>query len=457
LIVVVQPIRNIEEESMLERFFKFQENGTTLRREIAGGVTTFMTMAYIIFVQPVVLAAAGMDLESVLVATCLSSALATFLIGILANYPIAQAPAMGHNFFFTYVVVLTLGYTWQQALGAIFISGSIFLILAVAGLWDKLITSLPASLKSAIAVGIGLLIAMVGMQWSGIVVDNPGTLVGLGDLTSPPVLLSFLGLAVIAVLLALGVKTAILIGILATLVAGLLTGMVQYQGVVGPAPSLEPTLFKLDILGALQTGMLSIIFIFFFLDLFDTVGTLVGVSQEAGFIQEDGSLPRTRQALFSDAVGTVAGTLLGTSTVTSYIESSTGVSAGARTGFANIVTGMLFLLAIFFAPLLKMVSGGMELGEGVRLYPIIAPALIIVGVFMMNNVRQIPWNDFSEAIPAFLTMILMPLTFSITEGISFGFISYTALKTVQGKIKEVPLFISVFAVLFVLRYIFLMG
>jgi AGZA family xanthine/uracil permease-like MFS transporter len=244
---------------------------------------------------------------------------------------------------------------------------------------------------------------------------------------------------------------------LATLVAGLLTGMVQYQGVVGPAPSLEPTLFKLDILGALQTGMLSIIFIFFFLDLFDTVGTLVGVSQEAGFIQEDGSLPRTRQALFSDAVGTVAGTLLGTSTVTSYIESSTGVSAGARTGFANIVTGMLFLLAIFFAPLLKMVSGGMELGEGVRLYPIIAPALIIVGVFMMNNVRQIPWNDFSEAIPAFLTMILMPLTFSITEGISFGFISYTALKTVQGKIKEVPLFISVFAVLFVLRYIFLMG
>jgi AGZA family xanthine/uracil permease-like MFS transporter len=457
LIVVVQRIRNIEEESMLERFFKFQENGTTLRREIAGGVTTFMTMAYIIFVQPVVLAAAGMDLESVLVATCLSSALATFLIGILANYPIAQAPAMGHNFFFTYVVVLTLGYTWQQALGTIFISGSIFLILAVAGLWDKLITSLPASLKSAIAVGIGLLIAMVGMQWSGIVVDNPGTLVGLGDLTSPPVLLSFLGLAVIAVLLALGVKTAILIGILATLVAGLLTGMVQYQGVVGPAPSLEPTLFKLDILGALQTGMLSIIFIFFFLDLFDTVGTLVGVSQEAGFIQEDGSLPRTRQALFSDAVGTVAGTLLGTSTVTSYIESSTGVSAGARTGFANIVTGMLFLLAIFFAPLLKMVSGGMELGEGVRLYPIIAPALIIVGVFMMNNVRQIPWNDFSEAIPAFLTMILMPLTFSITEGISFGFISYTALKTVQGKIKEVPLFISVFAVLFVLRYIFLMG
>jgi AGZA family xanthine/uracil permease-like MFS transporter len=416
-----------------------------------------MTMAYIIFVQPVVLAAAGMDLESVLVATCISSALATFLIGILANYPIAQAPAMGHNFFFTYLVVLTMGYTWQQALGAIFISGSIFLILAVAGLWDKLITSLPASLKNAIAVGIGLLIAMVGMQWSGIVVDNPGTLVGLGDLTSPPVLLSFLGLAVMAILLALGVKTAILIGILATLAVGLLTGMVQYQGVVGPAPSLEPTLFKLDILGALQTGMLSIIFIFFFLDLFDTVGTLVGVSQEAGFMKEDGSLPRARQALFSDAVGTVVGTLLGTSTVTSYIESATGVSAGARTGFANIVTGTLFLLAIFFAPLLKMVSGGMEFGEGVRLYPIIAPALIIVGVFMMNNVRQIPWNDFSEAIPAFLTMIVMPLTFSITEGISFGFIAYTVLKVVQGKIKEVPLFISLFALLFVLRYLFLMG
>ena len=440
---------------MLERFFKLRENDTTLRREITGGLTTFMTMAYIIFVQPVVLHAAGMDLEAVLVATCLSSALATILMGLLANYPIAQAPAMGHNFFFTYMVVLTLGYSWQQALGAIFISGCLFFILTLAGVCDKLITSLPASLKSAIAVGIGLLIAMVGMQWSGMVVDNPGTLVGLGDLSSPPVLLSLLGLTVMSVLLAMGVRTAILIGILVNLVAGLAFGMIDYQGIVGPVPSLQPTLFQLDISGALQTGMLSIIFIFFFLDLFDTVGTLVGVGQEAGFIETDGSLPRSRQALISDAVGTVAGTLLGTTTVTSYIESATGVSAGARTGLANIVTGLLFLLAIFFAPLLKMIGGGMEIGEGVRLYPVVAPALIIVGIFMMNNVRQIPWNDFSEAIPAFLTIILMPLTFSITEGIAFGFIAYTLLKTVQGKFREVPLLISLFALLFVLRYVFL--
>ncbi|RMF60875.1 MAG: NCS2 family permease [Calditrichaeota bacterium] len=440
---------------MLEKWFHFQEKGSNLSREITGGLTTFLTMAYIIFVQPVVMHAAGMDLEAVLVATCLSSALATILMGVLSNYPIAQAPAMGHNFFFTYVVVLTLGYTWQQALGAIFISGSIFFILTLFGLWDKLITALPASLKNAIAVGIGLLIAMVGMQWSGIVVDNPGTLVGLGDLTSKPVLLSLLGLTVTAFLLVRGVKAAILIGILVNLIVALALGMVHYQGVVEAAPSLKPTLFQLDIKGALQTGMLAIIFIFFFLDLFDTVGTLVGISQEAGFIEKDGSLPRARQALLSDAAGTIIGALLGTSTITSYIESSAGVSAGARTGLANIVTGLLFLIAIFFAPLLRMVGGGIEVVEGVKLYPIIAPALIIVGVLMMNNVTRIEWSDYSEAIPAFLTMLMMPLTFSITEGIAFGFISYTLLKAVKGKFKEVPWLISLFAILFILRYLFL--
>ena len=442
---------------MLERYFKFSENDTTLQREIYGGVTTFMTMAYIIFVQPVVLAAAGMDLEAVLAATCLASAFATILMGLLANYPIALAPGMGHNFFFTYVVVLTLGYSWQQALGAIFISGSLFILMAFWGFREKLINSLPGSLKSAIAVGIGLLIAMVGLQWSGIVVDDPATLMGLGDLTSPPVLLSILGLTVMSVALTLKFRAGILLGFIVTLLTGLATGMVTYTGIVGGIPSLTPTLFQLDIGGALQTGMVSIIFIFFFLDLFDTVGTLVGITQEAGFIREDGTLPRARQALLADAIGTVSGTLLGTTTVTSYIESSSGVSAGARTGFASIVTGILFLLAIFLSPLLRMVGGGIEISEGVRLYPIIAPALIVVGCYMMKNVRYIPWDDFSEAIPAFLTMVMMPLTFSITEGIAIGFISYTLLKTVQGKLREVPLLISVFAVLFVLRYIFLAG
>ncbi len=441
---------------MIERIFGLQKAQTNLQREIFGGLTTFMTMAYIIFVQPAVLGAAGMDPGAVMVATCLATAFATFLMAFLANYPIAQAPAMGHNFFFAYTVVLTLHYTWQQALGAIFISGLLFIALSFVGLRERLVNCIPPTLKNGIAAGIGLLIAVVGLEWAGIVVHNPGTLVGMGKLSSPPVLLSLLGLTVMAILLALGARSAILAGILATLIVGLMTGMVHYQGIIGPVPSLEPTLFKLDIVHALRPDMVSIIFVFFFLTMFDTVGTLIGVSQEAGFLEADGSLPRARQALLSDAIGTTSAALLGTSTVTSYIESAVGVSAGARTGLANVVTGLMFLLAIFFAPLVKMIGGGSKVGDGLVLFPVIAPALITVGCFMLKNVSQINWNDFSEAVPAFLTIILMPFTFSITEGISFGFISYTLLKTVQGKIREVPLLVSVFAVLFLIRYIFLM-
>ncbi|NOX37742.1 MAG: NCS2 family permease [Calditrichaeota bacterium] len=442
---------------MLERWFKLSENQTTIRREISGGITTFMTMAYIIFVQPIVMHQAGMDMEAVLAATCISSALATFLMAFLANYPIALAPAMGHNFFFTYTVVLTLGYSWQQALGAIFISGVLFILLSFVGLREHLINAVPAGIKNAIAAGIGLLITMVGLEWSGIVVDHPGTLVGLGDLTAPPVLLSLFGLSIMGILFARGVRAAILIGILANLLVGLVTGMVHYEGVFGKLPNLQPTFLKLDVTGAIQLGMLSIIFVFFFLDLFDTVGTLIGVSQEAGFLREDGTLPRAKQALLSDAIGTVAGTLLGTSTITSYIESSTGVSAGARTGLANLVTGTLFLLALFFTPLVKMIGGGIEYGEGLHLYPVVAPALIIVGCFMMKNVRRIQWDDFTESIPAFLTIMLMPTTFSITEGMAFGFISFTLLKAVAGRLQEVPWLIRIFALLFVFRYLFLMA
>jgi AGZA family xanthine/uracil permease-like MFS transporter len=362
---------------------------------------------------------------------------------------------MGHNFFFAYTVVLTLRYTWQQALGAIFISGLLFIALSFVGLRERLVNSIPATLKNGIAAGIGLLIAVVGLEWAGIVVHNPGTLVGMGKLSSPPVLLSLLGLTVMAILLTLGARSAILAGILTTLIVGLMTGMVHYQGIIGPVPSLAPTLFKLDIVNALRPDMLSIIFVFFFLTMFDTVGTLIGVSEEAGFLKADGSLPRARQALLSDAIGTTSGALLGTSTVTSYIESAVGVSAGARTGLANVVTGLMFLLAIFFAPLVKMIGGGIKVGDGLVLYPVIAPALIIVGCFMLKNISHVNWNDFSEAVPAFLTIILMPFTFSITEGIAFGFISYTVLKAVQGKIREVPLLVSGFAILFLIRYIFL--
>ena len=334
----------------MERFFKLAENRTTFQQEIWGGLTTFMTLAYILFVQPVVMNAAGMDLESALLATCLASALATFVMGLIANYPIALAPAMGHNFFFTYVVVLTLGYSWQQALGAVFISGVLFILLSFFGFRERLITDVPPALKNAIAVGIGLLIAVVGLEWSGIVVDDPGTLVGLGEVTSPPVLLSLFGLAIMAILLTLGVRTSILIGIIITLFAALITGMIQYEGLIGPVPSITPTLFQLDVMGALQAGILPIIFVFFFLDLFDTVGSLIGVTQEAGLLAPDGSLPRARSAFLADAVGTTAGALLGTSTVTSYIESATGVSAGARTALANMCTGLCFLLAIFYTP-----------------------------------------------------------------------------------------------------------
>ncbi len=435
--------------------FHLNERGTTWQREILGGTTTFMTMGYIIFVQSTILQAAGMDPGAVMVATCLASALATFCMGLLANYPIALAPGMGHNVFFSYTVVLTLGYTWQQALGATFISGTLFLLLSYFGLRESLMRSLPSSLKNAIAVGIGLLISLVGLEWSGIVTDHPATLVGLGDLTSPPVLLSLFGLAVLTILMTRGWHGAILVGILLSLLAGLLSGMVQYEGVLGPTPSLTPTLFQLDIPGALEKGMISIILLIFLLDLFDTVGTLSGVSQQAGLLQPDGSLPRAARAFFSDALGTVSGALCGTSTITSYIESAAGVSAGARTGLANLVTGSLFLLALFFAPLIRMVSGGVETADGSRLYPIIAPALIIVGFFMLKNVKQIPWSDPGEAIPAFLTLVMTPLTFSITDGMAFGFIAYVVLKTVQGKAREIPLLIIASSLLFLLRYLIL--
>ncbi len=438
---------------ILEKIFKISENNSNIRREIMGGITTFFTMSYIIFVQPVVLSACGMDKGAVLIATCVSAALGTFLMAFLANYPIALAPAMGHNFYFAYVVCLGMGVSWQVALGANFISAAIFIFLAFFGLREKLINSVPGAIKNAIAVGIGLLIALIGLEWSGIIVQVPGTLIGLGDLRSPCVLLSIFGILVISVLLCLKVKGAILLGILASAVAALVTGMTKFEGIIGTPPSIVPTFFKLDITGALKWNMIGVIFTLFFLDLFDTVGTLIGIGQEGKFMK-DGKLPRARKALLSDAVGSLAGTTLGTSTVTSYIESSTGVAEGARTGLANVVTGILLLLSVFLYPLIRMVSAGFSVGE-TTLYPIISPPLIIVGILMMVNVVKINWNDYTESIPAFLTIIIMSFSFSITEGISFGFISYTLLKLITRRFKEVPLMISVFSVLFILRYIFL--
>jgi len=442
----------------LNRYFKLAENGTSVRAELVGGTTTFMTMSYIIFVQPAILSAAGMDKGAVMVATCVSSAIATLLMGILAKYPIALAPGMGHNVFFAVIVCGIMGYSWEVALGAVFISGSLFIILSLAGVWKGLVAAVPDSLKHAIAVGIGILIAFIGLQYGGVVVNAPpavsGTtdvLVMLGDLTSKPVVLALFGIVLTAVLMTLRVRGAILIGIFATAVAGIPLKVVAYSGILAPPPSVLPTILKLDILGAMKTGLISIVFIFFFLDLFDTIGTLIGVSGPVGFLK-DGKLPRADKAMFSDAVGTISGALLGTSTITSYIESASGIAQGARTGLANVFTSALFVIALFFSPLAEMISGS-YVQNGSVLRPVIAPPLIIVGYMMMKCVVYIKWDDLTEAVPSFLTIILMPLTFSITEGIAFGFISLSILKLVSGKYKEVHWIIYLFSILFIVRYL----
>lgn len=452
-------------QAWLDKHFKLTENGTSIRTEMLGGMTTFMTMSYIIFVQPAILSIAGMDKGAVMVATCISSALATLLMGFLAKYPIALAPAMAHNIYFAVIVCgaapIGLGYSWEVALGAVFISGSIFIILSIFKVWAKLVAAIPDALKHSIAVGIGLLIAFIGLEYGGIVVGTPpvpenltgitDVLVTMGDLTSKPVILVLFGLVLTTVLMAVRVRGAILLGILGTALLGIPLGVVNYQGILAPPPSLAPTLLKLDIAGAFNTGLITVVFVFFFLDLFDTMGTLMGVSGPAGFLK-DGKLPRADQAMLSDAVGTVSGAFLGTSTVTSYIESASGIAQGARTGLANVFTALLFIVALFFSPLAEMI-GGEFTHHGLTLRPVIAPPLIIVGYLMMKGVTTIKWDDITEAIPAFLTIIIMPLTFSITEGIAFGFISYSLLKLVTGRRKEVHWVIYFFAALFIVRYI----
>lgn len=438
---------------MLEKFFKLSQNNTNVKTEIIGGITTFITMSYIIFVNPVILGATGMNQDSVFLATCLSTAFATILMGFLANYPVALAPAMGHNFYFAFIVCLGMGIPWQIALGANFIAAILFILLSFVGLREHLVNAIPVSLKSAIVVGIGLLITLMGLEWAGIIVSNQGTLIGLGDIKSPMVLISLFGLLITAILMTLKVRAAILIGIFVNILIMIIFGFVHFDGVFSKPPSMYATFLKLDISSAFSWQMLGVIFTFFFLDLFDTVGTLIGVTKKAGLMQ-DGNLPKAKQALLTDAISTGIGTLMGTSTVSSYVESSAGVASGARTGLANMITALLFILAIFFYPIVKMISFGCVHNE-ITYYPAIAPALILVGSFMIVSVQDIKWQDFTEAFPSFLTIIIISLSFSITEGIAFGFISYTLLKSVKGKFKEVPIIITIFSILFILRYIFL--
>ncbi|HQM74695.1 MAG TPA: NCS2 family permease [Candidatus Saccharicenans sp.] len=437
-------------KSWLEKTFHLQENQTDVKTEFLGGLTTFMTMSYIIFVQPAIMGGIGMNTGAVMVATCLASAIATLLTGLLSNYPIAQAPAMGHNVFFAVTVCGLMGYTWQVALGASFISGCLFTLLALLGMAGKLVDIVPDSLKQAIAAGIGLLIALIGLEYAGLVVATPGVLVGLGHLGSRPALVALFGLVMTAVLMTRRIPGALLWGILSSALLGLALGVVKFHGLFSAPPSLSPTFLKLDISGALKGGLIPIIFVFFFLDVFDTVGTLVGVCSPVGFFKGK-KLPRANEAMLADAIGTVTGTLLGTSTVSSYVESSTGIAQGARTGLANVFTSIFFLAALFLNPLAEMVGGSYEF-DGQVLRPVIAPALIIVGFMMMKTLGRIDWEDISEAIPAFLTLVVTPLTVSITDGLAFGFISYSLLKIFKGEGKKVHWLVYLISLLLLARY-----
>ena len=438
---------------MLEKLFGLKEHGTSLRRELVAGLTNFMTISYIIFVQPSFLSAAGMDHGAVMVATCVSSALATLFMGFLTNYPVVLAPGMGLNAYFAFDICLGSGLPWQEALGIVFIAGLLFFILSFVGIREAIMNALPASLQNAIAIGIGLFIAFIGLQMSGIITRDPATFITRGDLDSTPVLLSLFGIAVTLALIARKVKGAILIGIFVSAIVNLIFGIASFDGIVKPPPSIAPTLFKLQIPNIFdKLELIPVIFVFFAIDMFDSIGTLTAIGYRAE-LMEEGKLTKARGALLTDAGSTVGGALLGTSTVTCYIESATGIAEGGRTGLTAVFTGICMLLSLFLYPLVKIVGGGYAITQTAVLYPIIAPALIVVGGLMLRSVSQIDWEDITESIPAFLTMLMMPLSFSITDGIGFGFISLAFLKLVTGRRKEVHPIIYYFALFFIACYI----
>lgn len=428
---------------MLQKLFQLTEHGTNVKTEILGGITTFLTMAYIIFVNPSMLQATGMEPGAVFVATCLAAAIGCFVMGFIANYPIALAPGMGLNAFFTYTVVLEMGYTWQVALGGVFISGVVFVFLSLFKIREWIVDSIPMSLRYGIAAGIGLFLAIISLKNAGIVVDSPATLVTLGDITSFPALMTALGLFIIIGLTHRGINGAVMISILVITLLGILFGDVAYTGVVSAPPSLAPTLMQMDFSGALEVGMLSVIFAFLFVDLFDTSGTLIAVAQRGGLLDEQGKLPRLGRALLADSTATMAGAAFGTSTTTSYVESTAGVAAGGRTGLTAVVVGILFLLALFFAPLAGMVPAYATAG-----------ALFYVAVLMMSSLINIEWEDLTEAVPVVVAAVMMPLTFSIANGIACGFISYLCVKLFSGRIKDLNLSVVALSALFAAKFAF---
>ncbi|HWC98277.1 MAG TPA: NCS2 family permease [Candidatus Sulfopaludibacter sp.] len=428
----------------LERYFEFRELGADWRTEILAGFTTFMTMAYIVFVNPAILHETGMPLAAVTAATCLSAAVGSFLMGGLARYPIALAPGMGLNAYFTYSVVKGMGIPWQAALGAVFLSGVAFLLLTALGVRQLIINTIPFELYAAVAAGVGLFIALIGFRNSGIIVPNEATTVALGNLTSKSTALALFGLILIAALLAWRVRAAMLIGILSTTLIGLATGVATWAPQAYSLRDLSATAGKLDISGTLRMGFVEIVFIFLFIDLFDNIGTLVAVGKKANLFDKTHQIPRVNRILFSDAVATIVGSLTGTSTVVSYIESAAGVAAGGRTGVTAIVTGILFIAALFVAPVVGAIPAAAT-----------APALIIVGSMMAGVMSEIEWQDPEVAIPAFLTMMTIPLTFSIANGLAFGFTAYTLLKVLRGKFRQVNWFVYVLTILFVARFVYL--
>jgi AGZA family xanthine/uracil permease-like MFS transporter len=431
------------EPALLEHLFHLAENETTVRRELLAGLTTFMTMGYICVVNPRILAEAGMPVEGVLFATCVSAALATLVMGLWANYPIALAPGMSLNAYFTYSIVLGRGVPWQTALGVVFLSGLLFLVLTLTNIREQIVNGIPDCLKHGTAAGIGLFIAFVGFRNAKIIVANSATFVALGKTSDPEVRLASLGLLLIAILMARRVGSAILLGIGAITLAGIPAGLTHWPAHLFSLPNPSGTLLKLDLRSAAKLGLGELVFVFFFVDLFDNVGTLVGVCEQGGFLR-DGKLPRASRALLADAFGTIVGALTGTSTVTSYIESAAGVAAGARTGLGNLAIAALFFLAMFCAPVVAAIPSYAT-----------APALILVGALMCGSVSKVRWEEPSDAIPAFLTLVATPLTFSIATGLSLGLLSFTFLKLGTGKRREISPLIWVLTVLFLLRYAFL--
>ncbi|MDC8803799.1 NCS2 family permease [Halomonas pacifica] len=429
---------------LLDNHFKLSEHHTTVRTEVIAGITTFLTMAYIIFVNPSILSETGMDYGAVFVATCLAAAIGSLIMGVWANYPIAQAPGMGLNAFFTYGVVLGMGYTWEAALGAVFFSGFTFLLLSIFKVREWIINSIPLSLRLGIAAGIGLFLAMIALKNAGIVVANPATYVALGDMTQPSALYALLGFFVITALAYLQVTGAVMIGILGVTILAMVLGHNDYVGLMSMPPSIAPTLMALDLAGAFDVAMLSVIFAFLFVDLFDTSGTLVGVAHRGGLLDKDGKLPRLNRAMISDSSASMAGAVLGTSTTTSYIESTAGIASGGRTGLTAVVVAILFLVSLFFAPLAGSIPAYATAG-----------ALLYVASLMAGSLAHANWEDATEAAPVLIAALAMPLTFSIAEGIALGFISYVAIKALSGRFQDLNPAVVILALLFALKFLFL--